>query len=1077
MLWLIICSALCLPLGTAVAAPSVTVSQGIATARTSRYEARIQDGSIVHFRDLATGEVLVQGTPRLPFVRFVEKNRPVTATAGGTDAFSARRLGEDSAEFLGTVKHGAASAKVRVVVRALEDELVLSGYAEADGQFEGIASVGLALSPTRPQTEVIVPATSGNRFPSVGPKTPQTFEWPISWEAAMALVQGKKGGLLVCALEPFKRFKNLEMSPDGDGWRLALESENNAPFEGQKQVTSLTWHIRPYSGEWRNGAAIYREWHRKTFKPDIAEEPAWVNDIRAEIHIDMNPDTLDALVKAGVDPKQTLLYVASFRTSRYDVNYPDYTPSEKLAPFMEKAHDLGFRVMLHVNYFGCDPKMPEYEQFKQWQFRHKYSGDLQWWEWPKGEFPTKFAYTNPASPEWRKLFVGRMVELIKTTSADALHLDQTLCVFNDKTGLIGGLNSAEGNLLLHKELKAALPQVALSGEGLDEVTMIHEAFAQRHVMGVDHANGTFNKASIQRSHPISSYLFSGRTKTYSYLGSGSPDRDQFHQAWRDAYRHWGTLPVYGWPSPDRLANPPPCGRQALDEISAFQRFRLDPSLEGPWPRGVDFPFASASGEAFAYLSRSDGWSLSRTDKAFKPVEDYVRTITGVSQAKLPGTIPGAMCYDAETVTGLDPERYYIYLPETRNLETFRLECSDAGFRMGVGFSSQSVAFARAAESSVLYDSPTLVRMLNAYYAWPDGSRTALTGEVADKTGSTVQPRGFGLFMHPPWRGVLSGVHEAGQSFGATVASFDLALPKGRSAAFEADCKVDEFAAGRTDGVVFRAVARCEDKSVETQVLGNAGAPSVLRLDMSQFAGKRVKLDIIATAGPKNDATYDWGLMERPRVTVKASGARCRVFWPKGMAHRVSPGYARLDPDSAAGEAIELASGDAVMATSLRPTDVAATAALEALPQCNQVTHVTSLTLGTKEEQPIEFGDASSGGTVRRAIFAHPPDGGMRLLHYFVRVPKGSKTALRTAVGLRDGSKSEGVVFHIWRNGRVMWSKRLMPADGWQSVEVDFGEGTGDPMMLTLVTDSDGSYYCDWALWAEPELAITWPSTR
>jgi hypothetical protein len=1074
MLRLITYCALCLPLGSALAAPSMTVSQGVATARTSRYEARIQGGSIVYFRDIATDEVLVQGKAGTPIVRFIEKNRPVTATASGPDSFSARRLGNDAVEFLGTVRHGASSARVRVVVRALDDELLLTGDATAESSLEGIASILFTLGPTRSHTEVIAPVTGGNRFPSVGLKTPQTFEWPISWEAAMVLVQGKRGGLLACAFEPFKRFKNLEMSPDGEGWRLALESENNAPFEGKRAVTSLEWRLRPYSGEWRKGAAIYREWHRKTFRPDIAEEPAWVKDIRAEVHIDMNPDTLDALVKAGVDPKQTLLYVASFRTNRYDVNYPDYTPSEKLAPFMAKAHALGFRVMLHVNHFGCDPKMPEYEHFRQWQFRHKYSGDLQWWEWPKGEFPTKFAYINVASPEWRKLFVGKMVELIKTTGADALHLDQTLCIFNDRNGLIGGMNSAEGNLLLHKEMKAALPHIALSGEGLDEVTMIHEAFAQRHVMGVDHASGTFNKAAIRLSHPISAYLFRGRTNTYSYLGSGSPDRDQFHQAWRDAYRHWGTLPVYGWPSPDRLANPSPSARQALDEIRAFQRFRLDPSLEGPWPQGVDFPFASASGETFAYLTRPDGWSLSRTDKVFRPLEDHVRTITGVNRVKLPGTIPGAMCYDAESVTGLDPERYYVYLPEKRAMDAFRLVCPDASFRTDLGFSSQSVAFARAARSTVLYDSSALVRMLSAYYTGPDGRRVALTGEVADKTGSTVQPRGLGLFMHPPWKGVLPGVQETAKNVGATVASFELALPKGRSAAFEADCSVDDFAAGKTDGVMFRAAAQCDGKKIEAEVLGYAGAPAPLRLDMSRFAGKRVKLDIIATAGPNNDPTCDWGLLERPRVTLKASGARCRVFWPKAMVHRVSPGYAKLDPENVDGEVIELASGGVAMATSLQPTDVVATTRLESLPQCNQVSHVSSLTLGTNEEQPIGFGAASSVGIVRQAVFAHPPDGGMRLLHYFIRVPKGSKTTLRTAVGLKDGSKSEGVVFQVWRNGNVVWSKRLMPADGWQPVELDLGEGTGEPMMLSLVTDSDGSCYYDWALWADPELVLERP---
>ena len=140
MLRLITYCALCLPLGSALAAPSMTVSQGVATARTSRYEARIQGGSIVYFRDIATGEVLVQGKAGTPLVRFIEKNRPVTATASGLDSFSARRLGNDAVEFLGTVRHGASSAKVRVVVRALDDELLLTGDATAESLGVPVAS-------------------------------------------------------------------------------------------------------------------------------------------------------------------------------------------------------------------------------------------------------------------------------------------------------------------------------------------------------------------------------------------------------------------------------------------------------------------------------------------------------------------------------------------------------------------------------------------------------------------------------------------------------------------------------------------------------------------------------------------------------------------------------------------------------------------------------------------------------------------------------------------------------------------------------------------------------------------------
>ena len=49
------------------------------------------------------------------------------------------------------------------------------------------------------------------------------------------------------------------------------------------------------------------------------------------------------------------------------------------------------------------------------------------------------------------------------------------------------MTMAEGNIALHRQLREALPGVALSGEGLNEVTYRHEAFAQRHAWGLRHA--------------------------------------------------------------------------------------------------------------------------------------------------------------------------------------------------------------------------------------------------------------------------------------------------------------------------------------------------------------------------------------------------------------------------------------------------------------------------------------------------------------------------------------------------------------------------------------------------------------
>ncbi|MCX8053936.1 MAG: DUF6259 domain-containing protein, partial [Armatimonadetes bacterium] len=856
------------------------------------------------------------------------------------------------------------------------------------------------------------------------------------------------------------------------GWNILLESENQAPFEGKRSVKSLEWRIQPYLGEWRNGASIYRDWHRRTFKPDPNEEPSWVREIRAEIHCGTDPAVLDALVGAGIDPKQTLLYVSNWRTNTYDVNYPDYTPADHLAPFIERAHRLGFRVMLHVNHFGCDPKMPDYERFKRFHVRHRYSGELQWWEWPNGKDLIKFAYINPASRRWRQFFVAKMKDLVSRTGVDAIHLDQTLCIYNDRNGLIDGLNMAQGNLLLHKELKSALPNLVLGGEGLNEVTMIHESFAQRHVAGIDHVNRTWTRSAIRETHPICAYLFGSRTKPYDYLGSGSPENDQYRLAWRDAFRHWGVLPGFGWPNVKMLSEPSPSVKQALDEIIAHQRNRLDPCIDGPWPAHVNFPYRSASGESFAYVSLPDGWALCQTDANFKPVEDLVRVITGVRSAKLPGTIPGAIFYDRETIFGLDPSRYYVYFPEPRDLSRFHIECEEDVGPVELACFEPSLAFARLGGSTILIGSSELLSRAEAYWLTPSGKRRPLTSEIAEHTGVVVHPRGSGLFMHPQWKGDGIGV-------GSAEVVFSLDIPRRQSVIFSAKCRLESGAEGKSDGVVFRAIAECCGERIEAKVIVRSFAPENLSLPLERFSGKRVSVRITASAGPKRDPSFDWGVVDDLRVIVSSDETRCKVVVPNWAKHLVAPVYWDLDldasvpfsPEGVKKKSVAIPAGGAVMITSLDPTPISADVRLSEIPQINAVITAVGFTKRATEEPSIDLAPASCGGIERKAIFAHPPDGGMRMLHYFIRPVRNVEVLLKTAVGLADEAKSDGVRFAVWLNGRELWSKRVLPEDGWIPVEVSLGKLAGDPVMLTLVTESDGSYYYDWALWEDPALEL------
>jgi len=44
-----------------------------------------------------------------------------------------------------------------------------------------------------------------------------------------------------------------------------------------------------------------------------------------------------------------------------------------------------------------------------------------------------------------------------------------------------------------------------------------------------------------------------------------------------------------------------------------------------------------------------------------------------------------------------------------------------------------------------------------------------------------------------------------------------------------------------------------------------------------------------------------------------------------------------------------------------------------------------------------------------------------------------------------------------------------PSAGWRPFAVDLSAYAGQTILLSLVTDSDGANYYDWAFWGEPRL--------
>jgi hypothetical protein len=930
---------------------------------------------------------------------------------------------------------------------------------------------GLGLAPL--EYNIIVPGNGGIRIRKDSPGTSFQFDYPLSWEAQLVIIEGPGFGFCVWAEDAAGRYKRLIVNKEKQGWQLAFVTHNNAPFAPLKDCASVRWHVSPYKGDWRVPARRYRDWAAANWKPTpkAAQTPAWAKDIRFLAMVGEETTTLEALAKR-VDPKQTLLYVPGWRKFEYDRMYPDYTANDAFPQFVEKAHELGFHIMVHCNYFGCDPKSPEYATYEKYQVRNPWTHEREWWLWDRVDPIIKFAYINPACKAWRQLQISRWKELVEKYKVDAMHLDQTLCIYNDDNGLIDGMTMLEGNIALQRELHETLPDVALSGEGLDEVTMRYEAFAQRHSYGLDFIGGTWDRAQLAMAHPISSYLINSYTQPYGYLGMCSPTNGQLYAAWRQNYMHWGVIPTFGWPDPAVLAKPEGFAAQCLDEAACFTQHRLDPDFDGPWPADVCFPYKGANGVRAVYRENASA-SMLALDEAGKTTE-VSRTITGVAEITLPGSIPGWKCYDDKRLFGLDSDVWYAYSTEPRDQKAFHVYSLPSGFTVSRATKTDQMAVIE------VKDTGSVIRLTHLFdqatcgsQGFDDGQLHEVHGALAGgEDGALFQPQGLDIFAHPPWRALRknpqTGVTEANGT-GIAFASFPLELPDVQGSVwFRCDVAMDKGAVGKTDGVLYSVTATvpgCAD--IHAELLNATATNQPLAIDLTPMRGKKVTLRLQVDPGPTRNPSFDWARWYGPRVEIER-----RQTGSVGVA-----GFGQLPyPLCAEGPVSSVATGAGSASFNLQlpgslillreaPKPVALPLDLAKSPFLVTFLSENGQTLTNPQYASAVPESSTVGGVTRAGLFAHPPDHGTTNIDIPMTLPAGP-VRFHAFIGLRDGSKSDGCGFIVKVSGKRVAYQHKLPGE-WTEMSADLSAWAGKPIVLSLVTDSEGPFSFDWAQWGEP----------
>jgi hypothetical protein len=128
--------------------------------------------------------------------------------------------------------------------------------------------------------------------------------------------------------------------------------------------------------------------------------------------------------------------------------------------------------------------------------------------------------------------------------------------------------------------------------------------------------------------------------------------------------------------------------------------------------------------------------------------------------------------------------------------------------------------------------------------------------------------------------------------------------------------------------------------------------------------------------------------------------------------------------------------------------------------------------GNKAGMEVKAAEASVGGELRPAVWAHPPITGEAQVEFAVPVPAGLRDlSLRFAIGIRDGSQPREerlIAFRVRVGGWLIWSHAAWPRR-WEPIEIALPLQAGDVLQLSFATDGLGDHQWAWAVWGEPEL--------
>ncbi len=885
------------------------------------------------------------------------------------------------------------------------------------------------------------------------------------WDAPLALYQTGQGGVAVYSSDTQALYKNFVLAGNRQSTANAFFSvAAAAPWPQAQSAGPVEWRIAAYKGGWQQGARIYLDWHNAAMPPvPLTGARAWAAQIHTVVKISYlssyDATVLDQLAKEVV-PSQTLLYVADWRLSPFDTNYPDYTPAANAAQFAQHAHALGFHIMLHASMTGVSPSNSEFNVFSQFQALDE-TGQLQLgFDWlMSASTPNRYAYVDPASGIYRALLLNRLKGAIQSLGADAVHLNASGWPANDGRGAIGGMTFAQGEAQLHQDLLDAFPGLILGGEGINNVISPFETFQQQGPWPAG-----FDPATTPPV-PITAYVFPN-VLAYGHLGYPNPYEAGFLDYFTQ-YEGQAVLPTYslGFAYPDQPNYTNPDMLRQLGVIQAFQQYQLTPDWDADWG-SANLQYRGSG--ATARLT-DDGTSVQLQLQKAQGSSILYRRVHGTDHIETGLNVPSWPVYNSGLIMGLDPAAQYWLDSTPQDAKLVHVSSLSAGLPSGIKLSTDTDSlvtpnfayFKFLPTASTPYDFFANLWLANMGVS-SNGSDLSM-GNGAEELPQTVTVGGesrAAIFAQPPYLGGVAG--------GATFIEYSVPISDGYSASVSFAVGVSDSGGVRTAPMTFQVFV---NGALAWQ--NNVGPGQWLpgSVNLTLFLNQTVRIRFQTGPGPSGDPAYAWGgwsalqlsVVEKPAnidLTIAAPSAltSSSITLPGGTA-TVNNGVVSIQG---------LPLNQTLLLFVSPPVAAVAGQSLLSLPFTLSQSAPGELAGPSQIAYAGTIGATASGGvTKQNTIYAYSPSNGQLILSWPLRLP-AAPLSLSFSAGLRDGAvpSIQGVLLSVRVNGTVLWQYNANNPAHWQYGTVDLSAWAGQNVLIELISDSQGPNFQDWTSWAE-----------